>query len=225
MRKTGLLVMALVLALGTLGVGYAAWTDTITIDGTVNTGDVDLVIVKYSGTEVWKTDPEVAGVEDDIEVLSGWLPLAGSPPLGAIDAFPNSGGDPDPVATAIAEAGTNTADITVTFENLFPCVDFVADFLLHYDGSIPVKISLADILITGIPAADATISYAFYESNANGDEVALIGSEAVVGTQLHQCDYILVKIVIHVTQDETGANMNASGTIDGTITVKQWNEA
>jgi len=221
MRKTGLLVMALVLALGTLGVGYAAWTDTITIDGTVNTGDVDLEIIGYSGTYVWKTD--IKEDADEIEVVTGMLPLA--VPTFAIDAFPNSGGDPDPVAYAIAEAGTNTADITVTFENLFPCVDFVADFLLHYDGSIPVKISLADILITGIPAADATISYAFYESNANGDEVALIGSEAVVGTQLHQCDYILVKIVIHVTQDETGANMNASGTIDGTITVKQWNEA
>lgn len=45
MKKIGLLVLALVLALGTIGVGYAKWTDTVTINGTVNTGNVKIGIV------------------------------------------------------------------------------------------------------------------------------------------------------------------------------------
>ena len=32
-RKYGFLCLALVLALGTMGIGYAAWTDTIFING------------------------------------------------------------------------------------------------------------------------------------------------------------------------------------------------
>ena len=38
MRKIGLLSLALVLALGAIGVGYAAWTQTLYIEGTVETG-------------------------------------------------------------------------------------------------------------------------------------------------------------------------------------------
>ena len=41
MKKIGLLCLALVLALGALGVGYASWTDTITISGTNSTISVD----------------------------------------------------------------------------------------------------------------------------------------------------------------------------------------
>ena len=43
MRKMGLLTMALVLALGSLGVAYAAWTDDLTIDAQVETGYMDVV--------------------------------------------------------------------------------------------------------------------------------------------------------------------------------------
>ena len=40
MKKFGLLLLALVLALGTLGVGYAMWYEDLYIDGTVYTGEV-----------------------------------------------------------------------------------------------------------------------------------------------------------------------------------------
>jgi hypothetical protein len=38
MRKIGLLVMTVILAIGALGVAYAEWTQAMQIDGTVNTG-------------------------------------------------------------------------------------------------------------------------------------------------------------------------------------------
>ena len=54
MKKFGLICMALVLALGALGIGYASWSDSIYIEGTVNTGTVDLETVGLSGTWLWK---------------------------------------------------------------------------------------------------------------------------------------------------------------------------
>ena len=42
MKKFGLLCLALVLALGSLGVGFALWSDTLYIEGYVFTGEVDV---------------------------------------------------------------------------------------------------------------------------------------------------------------------------------------
>ena len=42
MKKIGLLCLALVLALGTLGVGLALWSETLYIEGTVNTGELSV---------------------------------------------------------------------------------------------------------------------------------------------------------------------------------------
>ena len=44
MKKIGLLCLALVLALGALGVGYGLWDKTVYIAGTVNTGEVDAIM-------------------------------------------------------------------------------------------------------------------------------------------------------------------------------------
>ena len=41
MKKTGILVLVLVLALGSLGVGYAAWSDLLTINSWATTGELD----------------------------------------------------------------------------------------------------------------------------------------------------------------------------------------
>lgn len=42
MKKIGLLVLVLVLALGTVGTVSALWSETLYITGTVTTGDIDL---------------------------------------------------------------------------------------------------------------------------------------------------------------------------------------
>jgi len=44
MKKLGLLVLVLVLALASLGIGYAAWSSSVTINGTVTMGDVEVGI-------------------------------------------------------------------------------------------------------------------------------------------------------------------------------------
>jgi predicted ribosomally synthesized peptide with SipW-like signal peptide len=44
MKKVGLLLLALVVALGALGVGYAKWSDNVSIAGTITTGNVSIGI-------------------------------------------------------------------------------------------------------------------------------------------------------------------------------------
>ena len=65
--KAGVLCLALVLGLGAMGVGYAHWTDTLTIGGTVGTGEWEL-----GGTPgFWKNwDSHNTYTENEIE---GWL--------------------------------------------------------------------------------------------------------------------------------------------------------
>ena len=42
MRKLGILCLAVVLCLATLGVGFALWSETLYVDAEVNTGDLDV---------------------------------------------------------------------------------------------------------------------------------------------------------------------------------------
>jgi hypothetical protein len=223
MKKVGLVGLVLILALGALGIGYATWTDTITIDGTVNTGSVDIAVIDYSGTYVWKISEHPY-----IYVDSGWMSEIGTPPANAVDAFPNppydtppgtAGVDPVSIATAAEGAGGDDT-IKVDFVNLFPCQYVTADFLLHYAGSIPVKVAVSEINLPELAGVTATLEY--YESNVTGDKIGDPLDIALM--QLHDCDYILVVMTIHVEQDESGANMAQTGSIDGIITVKQWNE-
>lgn len=233
MRKIGLLVMALVLALGTLGVGYASWTDTITIDGTVNTGSVDIEIVDYSNTIVWKIKPtEVGGTE--IYVQETWdKPADGRvsdpDPASPVDAFPNANppgtAGTDPVATADASAGATDDSIKITIDNAFPLDDLTADFLLHYAGTIPVKVTVSELGFTDLtddPDANIKdyVTIKYFESDISGKKGNLIKIQ--VGDQWHYCEYILVEITVTLPQDNT--LMSQTGTIKGKIEVKQWNK-
>lgn len=219
--------MSLVLALGLGGVAYAGWTDNVTIDGTVKTGNVDLTVDNYSGTYVWKIS-----TGDEIFVERGWMGAIGDHTKIAdvVDAFPNwVSGAPgssgiDPVGFAIAAPKADD-EITVTFVNMFPSVNFTADFLLHYAGSIPVKVNVLELgWDAGKTDADlknnSTLTIQYFESDVDGTKIG--PPLELTKMQLHECDYILVVITIHLTQ--TQENMLKNGVLTGTIGVKQWNE-
>jgi len=226
MKKIGLLALALVLALGALGVGYAAWTDTVTITGTVNTGTLDIVIEEVSSTLVYK----VVGEEPDEMVIvhqrKNMRDLGGGIGWSVINVPPIPA-DGELIASAIATSPSDD-HITVTIDNAFPLDDgeLRADFILHYNGTIPCKVQVSDLGFTDTDGdehsidSDVVISYYEWdEKTGQGNEI----SEWFVGEQLHQCRYVLVVISCDLSEQDA-LDMGQSGTINGEVTVIQWNE-
>lgn len=52
MKKLLLICLALVLAVGTMGVGYALWSDSLYIQGTIETGEIDFCIASVASDDV-----------------------------------------------------------------------------------------------------------------------------------------------------------------------------
>jgi len=228
LKRIGLLALALVLALGSLGVAYAAWTDSVYIDGTVNTGTLDIDVSDCSSTFVYKVPPDGIVVNYDFGSDDQHAPANGELIASAVTTFDNGPTDPD------------TA--TITFSGLFPDIDFKADFQLEYFGTIPAKISIAEISPSRTQDAilaelwelgkygDATKGYAPHEYGAwvEGELYPFSGGPSVqiedpIGLQLHQFD--MVHITLHVLLPEEDAYQNLSGLqFTGLITVIQWNE-
>jgi len=51
-RKLGVISLVLVLALGVMGVGFALWDKTLYINGTVNTGEVNMEILSIASDDI-----------------------------------------------------------------------------------------------------------------------------------------------------------------------------
>ena len=227
MKKIGLLCLALVFALGALGIGYAAWTDTLTVEGTVNTGDVDINVVGYSGTFVYK-DPGGGQLPDGNETIVLHEMFHPGTPVEAPDP-PTADG----FLVGSAYAKMHADDVVeVVFDDIFPCVEFTADFILHYEGSIPAKFNFAwidgsDWLKDLWDAGDAWAEAHWWNvpqglcpicDGTLGEPVIDEGD----GIQLHYCDHILVELTIKLPQDET--LMNKQGGFSAMLQVVQWNK-
>lgn len=61
MKKIGLIGLIMILALGAMGIGYAAWQQTLVINGTVETGNYD-IIFNHAENVPAQDDPGVATV-------------------------------------------------------------------------------------------------------------------------------------------------------------------
>lgn len=158
MKKIGLIALALVLALGVMGGALAYWNETLTISGTVATGELDVAFSNqasndagepgptdtppYSGT-LGKKDPKCCGVWD-------FTPLPDNPPIwdkddavgrqllnvGAINCeLTRVGGVED------SEVGDNGKNLlTITMTNVYPSYCGNIAFTIDNIGSIPAKI-------------------------------------------------------------------------------------
>ena len=139
----------------------------------------------------------------------------------------------------------------MVYNNLFPCIDFEADFIIKYTGTIPVKVNVAEIFpIDGdiYPGSDPETNFlewlwAYHLIPGNEDYGAWVEAykcEPImddneingwnidmddpvdVGYQLHDGDYVYVKLVIHLPQDNNLQEL--SGTFSGKVSVIQWND-
>jgi hypothetical protein len=187
MKKFGILCLALVIALGALGVGYAAWTDTITIHGTVGTG-----------TLCFGFDPgrisEVGGCPDKNFDSWVWDGYSVSCPMGYhFEGIADAPEDKCPATVSfdpVDEDGDGYADILyVTINDAYPyfCADI--SFWVCNCGTIPLKIEAP--VITQSPFL--LIEY--------GDNI---------GKQLHPGQCVEISFYVGVTQHE-GYEDAASG--------------
>jgi hypothetical protein len=234
-KKIGLLALALVLALGALGVGYASWSDTIFVSGTVETGSVDLEIIDCSNTWVWKYPT------DNISVTHTW----DSTTLEPVND-PNPNGGPTPAASyqliSWADCDNTSTDvgqpnerkeITVYFGNGFPCTELTADFIVHYNGSIPAMVDIQNVAFTGdaedLALLAEVLTVTFYpienESWKPGDAITEgdLGEPLVdCPVQMHFCDYVYCVMSLNIPQQDQ--YMSLSGGVTAEIYAIQWNE-
>ncbi len=232
MKKIGLICLALVLALGGLGIGYASWVDTIYINGTVNTGTVDIEITELSGTWVWK-------IVDTHQTIynHGWGVRSDSYPYGDPNAPAEAGSMLVASATAEFDPTDNTNDtIIVEFDNLFPSTTFWVDFLVHYNGTIPVMIDAEIVADAGSEWLEALWNNghagvtAYYYDPLNPHDTS--NPIAAGDIQLHQSDVIKLILWIHLpqitgrpdSQFDQSYLSDLTGGFTATITATQWNE-
>jgi len=203
-KKIGLLSLALVLALGALGVGYAMWQDTVTIEGTVNTGSVEISIEDLSETYVYKVLDTHGIMMSDVEIVDPNLLLVAS---ATAEDVPVDGG---------------AKTVEMTFDNIFPTeVPIMADVMLHYTGSIPVHVDVSETF-----GGDDLSPYLVQEWWVSVDERQNWVETNLEEIQLHYCN--LVALVVYLDPEALQAAgkdaQGLSGTFTKTITVYQWNE-
>ena len=224
-KKIGLLALALVLALGTLGVGYAAWTDTITIDGTVETGSLDINVEYFSGTIIYKD------LADDSLVSYFWLKDAGGV-IKWYSGVPYDSNNTNHVFVASAASTPNGDDsIKVDFVDAFPSTSLCADFIVHCVGTVPVHV-YADIDIDDV-TDDAMLKWLYdngyvtlyarwVEITDNGTFTYTQGDLVTeLPVQMHNCEYIKVWLYLDLPQVDD-ADMRAAGYFQEDFMNQNW---
>ncbi|OGO78250.1 MAG: hypothetical protein A2Y23_15575 [Clostridiales bacterium GWB2_37_7] len=116
MKRTKVLALVLAAAVMMMGAGYAYWTETITINGTVDTGILDVDIEN----EATVTYSDFAGTVVDNTYATGSIA-----PIVA-DGTSTANNDNDPARTVI-------------FTNLYPNSKAVASFDIVNKSTMPVK--------------------------------------------------------------------------------------
>jgi predicted ribosomally synthesized peptide with SipW-like signal peptide len=229
MKKIAILALSLVLALGVLGIGYAKWSDTVTINGTVNTGTVKVGVLDVGTTDMGTTvDPRV--VPQNVDDEPNWQ----------YDLWVADTTDPKNVGSAIS---TNNGDIkctchdvgyygsiTETIANAYPFYNPSINIDIASCGTVPVKID--NVVLSGStginPACLAWNWTIVVPQGVNQPAATLTGSgtleqfvAALGHYQLEQCQ------VLHITLGVIFLEctpQNTSGSFTITITASQWNE-
>jgi len=153
MKKMGLLCLALVFALGSLGMGYAHWSDTLYINGVIETGEV---LVGF----VWQETDDPDAMLDPVNVLQEPV-CAPSPPSDKHVAtttceLSEQKTHCDGVTPAEHNGVPQYGLMTITMDNVYPGYAPSVYFDIANCGTIPVVITDAWIIsIGGVPLAEA----------------------------------------------------------------------
>lgn len=119
----GTMFLILVIALAAVGVGYALWSETLTITGTVQTGEVDVEFSQYPAEECI----DIQGV------LTCPEPPEKAAAANCTVAWTNTATDPN-------DNGANLLQVTVT--GMYPSYHCKVGFDVTSTGNVPVHVWL-----------------------------------------------------------------------------------
>jgi hypothetical protein len=235
-KKIGLLCLALVLALGALGVGYASWTDTIFVDGTVQTGSVCINFMPNSwGENVCSKIPDTNIYPD--KNWEGWLSGASanhvSCPEGyhfgsiacedkdvawvSFKALDADGVEIDPVTP---DSIVKTLEVTI--HDAYPHLLVDISFWVCNCGTIPVILQAPEITQSNFLLIEYgdNIGAQVHPGSGNCVEISML-----IGVVQHEGYWVNG---VWVVDDETQNILPQNNTTDVTFTVeipaKQWAE-
>lgn len=237
MKKISMIMLALVVALGGLGVGYAMWSDTVTINGYVTTGSVDIDIESLSHTYVYKVVDDIVDEAGDVVHAVGKMICSPT----EMDLEQDDPTDLENDLLLVASAVTTGAiatdanydetaeSVTMTLDNIFPTnmatCPIKADVVLHYVGSVPAHVAYKEVF-GGTDDLSAYLIQKWYLDKGAGYVEVFPGVDEI---QLHNCYRLKLEVMLDgaklQSDFETGTNtMCLSGTFTKTIVAHQWNE-
>jgi hypothetical protein len=223
MKKIGILILAVVLALGALGVGYARWSDVVYIDGTVKTGEVCVGIESFFDYDGLASDGTIGILKPISEPTDGTYDHSAAP--GTEQHY-----DKNVAACDVQWVGAATKceslyeAISITLLNGYPCYYNLVDVHILNAGTIPVKNWKLEISIDGGTTWYPMTLDAWNQFNYDGDadyDFEIRPGNTSLGYQIDPGQSITMFFDIHVMQGATeGATMNFFTRFSFT----QWNE-
>jgi hypothetical protein len=233
LKRMGLLALALVLALGALGVAHALWTDEVYLEGAVETGTLDINPISKSSMFVYK-HPVTKDIIIDYPVSEANPPTGYDTIAGAEAMFWNTSGDLD--------------QAQIDFWGLYPEQEFKADLGLIYCGTVPAKVSVATIddpesqnptdeLLVELwdlwKYGDEDKNYdpheygiwidGYHITTDSPPEETYYDSDDLLGVQLHLMERLDLTMHVLLPNDTDYKNKYNLG-FSGIISVIQWNE-
>jgi predicted ribosomally synthesized peptide with SipW-like signal peptide len=212
MKKIAVICLALVLALGGLGVAYAAWTDTVEISGPVTAGEVS-----------WEFDdplnPGTPRITDDDH---GPDPVA---PPGSNEEGKDVAWKEFNFVDSDADGDKDVLEITV--HNAYPWYTNHMSFWLHNNGTIPIKLDY--VVISGGGESYTLTSpggVLTFDLNQNGvDDFKIYWGDSF-GVQTEPCEYYDISFSILFLQDNGLPSIQGQEGLTFTIEIYciQWNE-
>jgi predicted ribosomally synthesized peptide with SipW-like signal peptide len=220
-KKIGLIGLALLLALGALGVTFAGWTDTVTVTGTVETGEVCVQWYTENNTDICNpmgtpaNDYTIGNMDWNLNVTAITGDADGYPAK-----FRRYQEDKNVACTTVT--GLDTDTLLVTVDNAYPL--YAQDIEIEWIncGTIPVKIQ--DITITPL---NFTLADAAWTPN-NGGHIFVEVTNGI-GYQLEPGDRKAHSLIFVVQQAALQNAGEAGGPLPAyqfllEVDVIQWNE-
>ena len=234
-NKVGAIFLISIIGIAGIGVSYAGISDKIYISGYATTADVVFEVVDYSGTWIWKvwdfpstTEPSYKGLlinqAYETAIYKGFYDENTKEDIETL--FENWGCNYLFVSYAKSKPGTVhdtiSYDVDMEFKNVFPCVDFQADFIMYYEGTIPIKIT--NIAINQISGYDFTpyLQWEAYKCSKDNGDWSIGDTSINVGSQIHSKNYTYFNIKLTIPQDNTLQGL--TGAFSFIIDVVQWED-